>query len=139
MLDKLPDLVWQGNCEGLGFFYIEINDKHDIKYKNLRDNKPADDENTKRLPCFRPNSPTENNKYSSHNNNHDRHHDWTEANQNSFINDLDKHLDFIPLPFKSKIDHHDHVLFYDADKHDEPNEHIDTQIHLKIIKNDQCS
>src|SRR5207245_9101658 len=106
---------------------------------NFRTNNAPAGGDASRLASLRSVSPTESNGYSSHNGSHGRHHDWTEANQSSFVNGLGGRLGFVPLPFESKVDHHDRVLFYDADKHDEPDERVDAQVHLKIIKGDQCS
>ena len=67
----------------------------------------------------------------SHEGGESRHHDGTEADEAGFEDGIGGRFVFVALGFEGEVDHHDGVLFDDADQHQDADEAIDVQVFAK--------
>ena len=66
---------------------------------------------------------------------HGRHHDRSEAQQARLVNRLARRLAFLALGIEREVDHHDRVLFHNADKEHDADDGDHTEI---LTENYQC-
>ena len=59
---------------------------------------------------------------------HGGHHDGPEAQQAGLIDGFDRRKSLVALGLESKVDHHDGVLFHDADQQDDADERDDAEV-----------
>ncbi len=95
--------------------HVQVNYRSRVKRKHLTHHQAAYDADPERTPQFRTGAGRQRQRQSSKKRRHCRHHDRTESQQAGLIN---RFLGRLPcsLGFDREIDHHDGVLFHDADQ-----------------------
>src|ERR1051325_348574 len=108
-------------------FQVQINDGRNVKRKQLRNYEAADYCQSKWLPCLATSAQAKRNWKCAHQRCHGGHHDWPKTEQAALINGFKRSF-ALALRLNCKIDHHDGVLFNDADQHDKSDKSINVQI-----------
>ena len=107
---------------------IDVNHRRDVERQKLRNNQSAFHSQTERAPCFPARTEAECDRQTAHQRRHGGHHDRPETDNAGFENGLARGHTRIALRFESEIDHHDSVLFHDADEQDDADDGDDAQI-----------
>ena len=87
-----------------------------VEGQELTDNKSTDNTDPKRLPELRPSTGPQGQRQSSKKSRHGGHQDWAKAEQTCFKNGISRALPLLPFHLEGEIDHHDGVLFDNADQ-----------------------
>jgi hypothetical protein len=106
----------------------QIDDRRSIKSEHLRDNQAANDSDAKRLPQFAANAHADGERQRTKHRGHRGHHDWTKPDQARLVDRFFGTESFVSLGVEREIDHHDGVLFHDADKQDNSDDRDEIQL-----------
>src|SRR6516164_892984 len=109
-------------------FKIEIDHRRRIERQPLRHQHPADDRDAERLAQFRATATTKRNGHRAEQRGERRHHDRPEAQQTRLMDRLLRALAFEALGLQREVDHHDRVLFDDADQQDDADDRDHRQL-----------
>ena len=94
----------------------QVDDWRGVECQHLAYNQTADDRDSERAPQFGAGSRTECQRQCAKQGSHCRHQDGTEAKLTSFKDSLGGGLAMFALCYQGKVNHHDRVLFHDADQ-----------------------
>src|SRR5580698_7852142 len=97
----------------------EIDNRSGEEREHLRDEQTADDGDAERGAELRAGAAAECERNSAEERGHRGHHDGTEAQKAGLIDGLFGRHALFALGFESEVDHHDGVLFNDADQKDD--------------------
>ena len=110
---------------GLEAFHVEVDDGGDVKGDELRDDESADDGEAEGLAHVAARAEAEGDGEGSHHGGHGGHQDGTETHEAGFEDGAVGRGVVVALRFQGEINHHDGVLFHDADEHEEADEAVD--------------
>ena len=106
----------------------EINDRCREQGQQLAENQTADDRHPERVAQLRAGSAAEHQRQCGKKRRHRRHQDRPETQQAGLIDRLARQLSLVPLGVEREVDHHDRILFDDADQQDDPDDRNDAEI-----------
>jgi hypothetical protein len=87
--------------------------------QHLRDDQSADDGDAQRLAQLRADAHADGQRKPAEQGSHGGHHDGAEAQQAGLIDGFDRRQALLALGLQGEVDHHDGVLFHDADQQNE--------------------
>ena len=99
-----------------------------VKRQDLRNDQPTHDSDPKRLAQFTPDAHSDGERQRAEHRGHRCHHDRTEANETRLVDRFFGTQSFVSLSVEREIDHHDRVLFHDADKQDNSDDRDEIQL-----------
>src|SRR6267378_4300687 len=97
----------------------EIDDGRGVERENLAQNQTADDCDSQGTAKLGAHATAERQWQAAEQRGHGGHHDGPEAQKTCFIDGVERRLPFLALGFQREVDHHDGVLFHDADQRDD--------------------
>src|SRR3954471_18369106 len=97
----------------------KIDNRSCVKRQHLAYDQSADNRDSERPSKFRADTCAPGKRQPAEQGGHSGHHDGTEAQEASLVDSFDRRLTVIALGFKRKVDHHDGVLFDNADEQDD--------------------
>src|SRR5208337_337523 len=116
---------------------VYIVNRRDVEGYDLRKEETAYDRQAQASPRVGARAKTNRDGQGSHQGRHGGHHDGTEADERALIDGFLRTLSFLPLRFQSEVNHHDGILFYDADEHDDPHERVKIQLLVEEAKSQE--
>jgi len=116
--------------------HIEVDHWRCIEREHLADDQPAYDGNTQWAAELRAHAPSAGQRHSPQQCGHGRHHDRAKAQQRRLV---DRVLGTLPLPFlfQREVDHHDGILFHNANEQDDADQRHDIQVHSEQEQGEQ--
>jgi hypothetical protein len=118
---------------------IEINNRCRVERQDLRKNQSADDRDAERLAKLRPGTAGKGQRERTEQCSHCCHRDRPEAQECGLVDRLLGLQSLPALGIKGKIDHHDRILFDDADQQDDPDKSDNREVLVKQRQSQQCA
>ena len=103
-----------------------------VEREQLAENQSSHNGNAERTPQLRARAGSERQGQATEQRRHGGHHDRAKAEQTRLKDRFLRRLMFFAFRFESEIDHHNRVLFYDADQEDD----ADQRNHRQIVARD---
>src|SRR4029077_32027 len=117
LLSTLPELIES-----------QVNYRCGVKRKYLRNNQATNDGNAERFAEFAADAHPDGERQRAEHRGHRCHHDRTEPNETRLINRFFRTESFVSLSVEREIDHHDRVLFHDADEQNNSDDRDEIQL-----------
>ena len=99
-----------------------------VEREQLAENQATHDGDAQGTPQLGARAGTQRQRQTAQQRGHRRHHDGTEAQQAGLKNCFLRRLVFFALGFESEVDHHDGVLFHDADQQNDSDQSHHSEI-----------
>src|SRR5579872_3202564 len=106
----------------------QVNHRRGVKGKQLAEQQAAHNRDAQRPAQFRAGAGSQRQRQAAQQRRHGGHHDGTEAEQAGLKNGFLRRLAFAALRFQGEVNHHDGILFHDADQQDNSNQRYDIQV-----------
>jgi hypothetical protein len=105
----------------------DIDDGRGVKREDLAQQQPTHHDDAQRFAQLGTVTGSQRQRQPSQQRRHGGHHNWAEAEQASIVNCIRRVLAVLPLAFQGEVDHHDAVLFHNADQQDNADDrnHVD--------------
>jgi hypothetical protein len=104
-----------------------------VERQNLAQDEAADDRDAEGAPQFRSGTGSERQRQAAEERRHGGHHDGPEAQEACLVDRLFGRLALLAFGLEGKVDHHNRVLFDDADQEDD----ADQRDYVEIVPCDQ--
>src|SRR5215510_11086126 len=107
---------------------IQVDDWRCVQRQHLAENQPTDDGDAQGTAQLRTNARAKRQWQATQQGRHGGHDDGAETQQTGLEDGRLRALAFAAFGFKSEVDHHDGVLFHDADEQDDADDGDNAQI-----------
>src|SRR5580698_8227168 len=116
-----------------------IDHRRGVEGEDLAEQQAAHHGNSQWLAEFRANAGTERERQTAEERGHGGHHDGTKTQQAGFVDRVLGAHAVLSLGFQSEVNHHDSVLFHDADEQDNSYERDDAEFLAADQQSQDCS
>ena len=110
---------------------VEIDDRRGVERKHLAEEQTAGDGDAERPAQLRTRACAKGQRQGAKQSRHGGHEDGAEAQHTGFEDGVPRVLTVFPLGDQSEVDHHDGVLFHDADEQENADDGDDVEFAMK--------
>ena len=114
-----------------------VDHRRGVEGEHLAQEQAADHGDAQRPAQLRPDSRSDRQRDSAQQRGHGGHHDGTKAQQAGLVDRIGRVQAPLPFSFQGEVDHHDAVLFHDADEQDDADNCHHAQILVKQNEREQ--
>src|SRR6058998_3963812 len=111
--------------------HVKVEYRRDVEGQELGNEETPDDSEAERLARISALAVFQRYRQRTQECRHRCHHDRAKAQDATLVNSVLRALSLETLRIEGKVDHHDGVLLYDPEQHDQPDKCVQVQLFMK--------